>query len=96
LTNCLIASISSLSKDDIRDKFGEYGIIRSIVLNQDRKTGLVKGYALVQFSERDEAQDAINTLSGSLLLGQRIMVSWAFLHGASIENSHRIRDRGYS
>lgn len=83
-------------EDDIRDKFGEYGIIKSIILNQDRKTGLVKGYALVEFTEKEEAQDAINALSGSQLLGQKIGVAWAFLHGASIENSHRIRDHGYS
>ncbi|KAG7367283.1 RRM domain containing RNA-binding protein [Nitzschia inconspicua] len=65
-------------EDDIRDEFAEYGKIKSIVLNLDRRTSLVKGCALVMFSERSEAQDALNNLHGTLLLGKKIGVHWAF------------------
>jgi RNA-binding protein 8A len=77
-------------EDDLRDLFGEYGKVKSIVLNLDRKTSLVKGYALVMFSERSEAQDALNKLHGALLLGKRIGVHWTFCKslGNSLRGSH--------
>lgn len=65
-------------EEDIREVVGDYGRIKSIVLNADRKTGVPKGYALVEFLERDEAQDAINALHGKKLLGKTIGVHWAF------------------
>ncbi|VEU38727.1 unnamed protein product [Pseudo-nitzschia multistriata] len=65
-------------EDDIREAFSDYGRIKSIVMNADRKSGLAKGYALVEFIERNEAQDAINALHGKPLLGQKIGVHWAF------------------
>jgi RNA-binding protein 8A len=77
-------------EDDIRDLFGEYGKVKSIVLNLDRRTSLVKGYSLVMFSERCEAQDAINNLHGALLLGKKIGVHWTFCKslGNSLRGSH--------
>jgi RNA-binding protein 8A len=65
-------------EEDIREVFCDFGKIKSIVLNADRKSGLAKGYALVEFLERNEAQDAINALHGKPLLGQKIGVHWAF------------------
>ena len=66
-------------EEDIRQKFGQLGgKITKIVLNLDRRTGLAKGYALVEFEEREEAQDAINTLHGSRLLGSVVGVTWTF------------------
>lgn len=63
---------------DLRDAFSEYGRVESVVLNADRRTGLVKGYAFVMFAERSHAQDALNSLHGGLLLGRRIGVHWTF------------------
>ena len=65
-------------EEDIREVFCDFGRIKSIVLNADRKSGLAKGYALVEFLERNEAQDAINALHGKPLLGKKIGVHWAF------------------
>ncbi len=65
-------------QEDVREVFCDYGKIKSIVLNSDRQSGLAKGYALVEFTERNEAQDAINALHGKKLLGQLIGVHWAF------------------
>lgn len=66
-------------EDDILDTFSEYGQVKSVKLNADRKTGLAKGYALVQYSEFTDAQDAINELHGSELMGKTIGVDWAFV-----------------
>ena len=66
-------------EDDIRDAFAEYGEVKSVKLNLDRKTGMVKGYALVQYTEFTDAQDAINELHGSQLFGKTLGVDWAFV-----------------
>lgn len=68
-------------EDDIVDMFSECGQVRNIHVNLDRRTGFVKGYALIEFAELDEAKEAVKTLDGKKLLGQTIHVDWAFTTG---------------
>jgi RNA-binding protein 8A len=70
-------------EEDIREAFGEYGSIKNIHLNLDRKTGFCKGYALIEYRTKSEAQDAINVKEGSELLGKKIHVDWAFVDSAA-------------
>jgi RNA-binding protein 8A len=65
-------------EDDILDKFSEYGTVKNIHVNLDRRTGFVKGYALVEFEEYNDALGAIKALNGKKLLDQTIAVDWAF------------------
>jgi RNA-binding protein 8A len=87
-------------EDDVAELFSEHGRIKSIHMNLDRKTGFVKGYALVEYSEREEAQDAINALHGKPVLGRKIGVHWAFCKStATIEGDRdprRSEDHGFS
>mmetsp|Transcript_48372 Transcript_48372/g.109901 ORF Transcript_48372/g.109901 Transcript_48372/m.109901 type:complete len:153 (+) Transcript_48372:49-507(+) len=66
-------------EDDILDKFSEFGDVRNINVNLDRHTGFVKGYALVEFNEYDEAAEALEKMNGADILGQTISVDWAFI-----------------
>eukprot|EP00937_MAST-01D_sp_MAST-1D-sp2_P005643 g5643.t1 len=68
-------------EDDILDKFADFGEVKNIHLNLDRRTGFVKGYALLEFQERSEAEAAISKLDGADILGQRVQVDWAFVEG---------------
>ncbi|CAB1116071.1 unnamed protein product [Ectocarpus sp. CCAP 1310/34] len=68
-------------EDDIMDKFSEYGAVKNLHVNLDRRTGFVKGYCLVEFEKKEEAQAAIDEMDGSQLLDQDISVSWAFVKG---------------
>ncbi|KAL6966570.1 RNA-binding protein y14 [Sarracenia purpurea var. burkii] len=83
-------------EDDLQNAFGEFGEIKNLHLNLDRRTGFVKGYALIEFESFEEAQKAINEMDGTELLTQTINVDWAFSKGPFRRRNMRRRSpRGH-
>merc|ERR1712087_135572 len=70
-------------EDDVFEAFAEFGDIKNLHLNLDRRTGFVKGYAFIEYETKNEAGQAIKAMDGQVLLEQRLQVQWAFTKPAS-------------
>nr|XP_043610418.1 RNA-binding protein Y14A-like [Erigeron canadensis] len=78
-------------EDDLQNAFGEFGEIKNLHLNLDRRTGFVKGYALIEYESFEEAEKAIATMDGGELLTQIVNVDWAFSKGPFKRRNNRRR-----
>ncbi|MDA0752530.1 MAG: RNA-binding protein, partial [Verrucomicrobia bacterium] len=64
-------------EDDLRDLFSSFGDIDDIYVVEDRQTGRSRGFAFVNFTDRDAAMTAAKELDGTEFMGRNIRVNEA-------------------
>jgi len=82
------------SEDDIHDKFSEFGEVKNLHLPLDRRTGFVKGYALVEYETKEEAEEVIKAMDNTEFMENTIHVDWAFSKGPSKTSNKNRTGRG--
>ncbi|CAG9316992.1 RBM8A [Blepharisma stoltei] len=65
-------------EDDIYEAFADFGPIKDLQLNFNRRTGGSSTYALVSYENLDHAQAAISDMNGRNFLGNILNVDFAF------------------
>ena len=78
MTNIFVGNLSyQATQADLQNAFGAYGNVERINVVTDRETGQPRGFAFVEMSDADAAQNAIAHLNGSEMYGRAINVNEA-------------------
>ncbi len=67
----------SLTEDDLKAAFSEFGEVSSASIIMDKMSGQSKGFGFVEMPDNSEADQAIKALNESALNGRNITVNQA-------------------
>jgi len=67
----------SVTEDDLRAAFADFGEVTSANVIMDRMSGQSKGFGFVEMPNNSEAEEAINALNESAFNGRNIKVNQA-------------------
>jgi RNA recognition motif-containing protein len=67
----------SVTDDDLRHNFSEYGSVSSVKVMTDRESGRSKGFGFVEMSSTTEGAAAIKGLNGQSVDGRALVVNEA-------------------
>ena len=67
----------SITDDELRAAFADFGEVASANVIMDRMSGRSKGFGFVEMPNDGEAEEAINALNDSALNGRNIKVNQA-------------------
>ena len=66
-----------VTESDIREFFSPVGPLSTVIIPMDRDTGKPRGFAFVEFSDREQATEAINRFNNQPLKGRNITINEA-------------------
>jgi RNA recognition motif-containing protein len=67
----------SVTEEDLREVFGEYGELASAEVIQDKFSGQSKGFGFVDMPNNSEADAAIRALNEAVVKGRKLTVNEA-------------------
>lgn len=75
----LVSGVHEEAEEDmVYDLFSKFGPIKNLRLPLDRQTGLIKGYALIEYEDYNQAKKAIEELNGHTMFEKKLEIGWAF------------------
>ena len=78
MTNIFVGNLSyQATSADLQNAFGAYGSVERVNVVTDRETGQPRGFAFVEMSDSEAAQNAIAHLNGAELHGRAMNVNEA-------------------
>ncbi len=66
-----------VTSDELRSLFAEFGEIVDAIVIIDRGSGRSKGFGFVEFAKEEEAQKAIDAMSGKEIDERKLVVNFA-------------------
>ena len=76
MTNIFVGNLSfEVTQDELTSAFAQYGNVERVSIATHRDSGNPRGFAFVEMTERDEANNAIAGLNGSTLNGRTLNVN---------------------
>ena len=79
----------SVTSEDLRTAFEEFGAVDSAEVVMDRDTNRSKGFGFAEISNEEEAKTAISTLNGKDMDGRSLNVSVARPKRTESRSSYR-------
>ncbi|MBT8421063.1 MAG: RNA-binding protein [Gammaproteobacteria bacterium] len=81
----------SVTEDDLREAFSEFGETSSVTIISDKFSGQSKGFGFVEMPNNSEADAAIKALNETAFKGRNIKVNQAKPKGDRPQRSSRPR-----
>jgi RNA recognition motif-containing protein len=77
-TKLYVGNLSfNTSTEELEQMFAEVGTVKSASIIEDREAGRSRGFAFVEMSTKEEAQNAISALNGKEIDGRQLKVNEA-------------------
>jgi len=78
MANIYVGNLAfSVTEDELRHAFEEYGQVDSVNIIQDRETGRSRGFAFVEMADQQQAKNAIDGLNLQPINGRNVTVNEA-------------------
>lgn len=78
MTNIFVGNLSfQTTQDQLHEIFAAYGNVERVNIITDRDSGQSRGFAFVEMTESNDAQNAISQLNGAELNGRTMNVNEA-------------------
>ena len=60
------------AEDELKKFFGQFGEVSKLRVSRSKKSGRSKGYAFLEFKDKDVAEVAVSTMDGYLMFGKKV------------------------